>query len=208
MVRSHLSWLSWHLIPWDKIHLLHCFTKNDTCYRYRITRHYVSQNKRKILTSIRIWILKRHLIYHPHWLTVSYLFYVYWRYCTVYQTGAIVRRIMNLVVIAWVSENLVRKTKTIYLHGYICVIHTPPQGPPQWTHESPLTRTHTSLIFSLICAWTHGWVNNRYASDLRRYRTHYDLTVMCQNVLFLQCRFVPIALHFTCMERTVLGLSC
>ena len=27
-------------------------------------------------------------------------------------------------------------------------------------------------------AWTNGWVNNRDAGDLRRHRSHYDVTVM------------------------------
>ena len=31
-------------------------------------------------------------------------------------------------------------------------------------------------MFSLICAWTNSWVNNRDAGDLRRYRTHHDVT--------------------------------
>ena len=35
-----------------------------------------------------------------------------------------------------------------------------------------------ALKFSLICAWINGWVNNREAGDLRRHRTHYDVTVM------------------------------
>ena len=35
-----------------------------------------------------------------------------------------------------------------------------------------------ALMFSLILAWTNGWVNNRDAGDLRRYRAHYDVTVM------------------------------
>ena len=35
-------------------------------------------------------------------------------------------------------------------------------------------------MFSLICAWINGWVNNREAGDLRRYRDHYDVTVMLQ----------------------------
>ena len=35
-----------------------------------------------------------------------------------------------------------------------------------------------ALMFSLICAWTNGWANNRYAGDLRRPRAHYDVTVM------------------------------
>ena len=33
-------------------------------------------------------------------------------------------------------------------------------------------------MFSLICVWINGWVNNREASDLRRYLAHYDVTVM------------------------------
>ena len=35
-----------------------------------------------------------------------------------------------------------------------------------------------ALMFSLICAWINGWVNNRDTCDLRRHRTHYDVTVM------------------------------
>ena len=34
-------------------------------------------------------------------------------------------------------------------------------------------------MFSLICAWIYGWVNNREAGDLRRHRSHYDVTIMC-----------------------------
>ena len=33
-------------------------------------------------------------------------------------------------------------------------------------------------MFSLICTWIFGWVNNGEAGDLRRYRTHYDVGVM------------------------------
>ena len=35
-----------------------------------------------------------------------------------------------------------------------------------------------ALMFSLICVWINGWVNNRGAGDLRRYLAHYDVTVM------------------------------
>ena len=35
-----------------------------------------------------------------------------------------------------------------------------------------------ALMFPLICVWINGWVNNREAGDLRRYRTHYDVTLM------------------------------
>ena len=33
-------------------------------------------------------------------------------------------------------------------------------------------------MFSLICSWPNGWVNNRQASDWRRHRVHYDVIVM------------------------------
>ena len=34
------------------------------------------------------------------------------------------------------------------------------------------------MLFSVICASTNGWANNRYAGDLRRHRAHNDVTVM------------------------------
>ena len=57
-------------------------------------------------------------------------------------------------------------------------------GPFVWRiHRSPVNSHHKGqwrgdLVFSLICAWTNGWVNNRDAGDLRRNRTHYDVTIM------------------------------
>ena len=35
-----------------------------------------------------------------------------------------------------------------------------------------------SLMFSFICAWINGWINNREAGYLRRHWAHYDATVM------------------------------
>ena len=53
-------------------------------------------------------------------------------------------------------------------------------------HRSTVNSSHKgrrrrALMFSLICAWIHGWVNNREADDLRRHSTHYDVTVMAEN---------------------------
>ena len=50
-------------------------------------------------------------------------------------------------------------------------------------HRSPVNSPHKgqwrgALMFSLICVWINGWVNNREAGDLRRYRAHSDVTVM------------------------------
>ena len=35
-----------------------------------------------------------------------------------------------------------------------------------------------ALMFSLICTWINGLVNNREAGDLRRKRAHHDVTVI------------------------------
>ena len=50
-------------------------------------------------------------------------------------------------------------------------------------HRSPVNSPHKgqwsgALMFSLICARINDWVNNGEAGDLRRYRTHYDVTVI------------------------------
>ena len=37
---------------------------------------------------------------------------------------------------------------------------------------------HGALMFSLICAWINGWVNNHEAGDLRCHHAHYDIIVM------------------------------
>ena len=40
------------------------------------------------------------------------------------------------------------------------------------------TKWRGALMFSLICVWINGWVNNGEAGDLRRHRGHYDVIVM------------------------------
>ena len=54
-----------------------------------------------------------------------------------------------------------------------------------WAGNSPVTgefrhkgQWHGALVFSLVCAWTNGWINNRDAGGLRRQCAHYDVTVM------------------------------
>ena len=50
-------------------------------------------------------------------------------------------------------------------------------------HRSPVNSPHKgqwrgTLMFSLICIWTNGWVNNCHADELRLHRAHYDVIVM------------------------------
>ena len=62
--------------------------------------------------------------------------------------------------------------------------HFPRYWPFVWRiHRSPVNSPHKgqwpgALMFSLICVWINDWVNNGEAGDLRRYRIHYDVTVM------------------------------
>ena len=56
--------------------------------------------------------------------------------------------------------------------GHLCG-NSPGTG--EFPAQRPVTR---SFDFSLICAWINYWVNNREAGDLRRYRAHYDVTLM------------------------------
>ena len=50
-------------------------------------------------------------------------------------------------------------------------------------HRSPVNSPHKgqwrgASMFSLICVWINGWVNNREVGDLRRYRAYYDVIVV------------------------------
>ena len=55
--------------------------------------------------------------------------------------------------------------------GHLCGNSSPANSPHkgQW---------RGALMFSLICVWINGWVNNRKAGDLRRFCAHYDVNVM------------------------------
>ena len=53
------------------------------------------------------------------------------------------------------------------------------RGIHRWPVNSPHKgRWRGALMFSVICAWFNGWVNTREAGDLRRHRSHCDVTLM------------------------------
>ena len=85
-------------------------------------------------------------------------------------------------------------------------------------HRSQLNSLHKgqwrgALMFSLICAWINGWVNNHEAGDLRRHRTHYDVIVMSHTCLWVfhlivcesvnSCTLVPE--YIVCETATILS---
>ena len=53
------------------------------------------------------------------------------------------------------------------------------RGIHRWPVDSPHKgQWRRALMFSLICAWTNGWANNRNAGELRRHRADFDVTVI------------------------------
>ena len=67
------------------------------------------------------------------------------------------------------------------------------------TGEFPSQRPVTSsLMFSLISAWTNGWVNNRNAGDLRHHRAHYDVTVMDNYISWRGMGVFPLIHSLNC----------
>ena len=88
----------------------------------------------------------------------------------------------------------------LFLHEHDDVIKWK-QFPRYWPfvrgiHRSPVNSPHKgqwrgALMFSLICVWINGWVNNREAGDLRRYRVHYDVTVMIFQLQFWKVKSSP-----------------
>ena len=63
-------------------------------------------------------------------------------------------------------------------------------------HRSPVNSPHKSqwrgaLMFSLICVWINGGVNNREAGDLRHYRAHHDVIIMIRPTKPTNLLFTP-----------------
>ena len=53
-----------------------------------------------------------------------------------------------------------------------------------------------ALMFSFICPWINGWVNNGEAGGLRCHRAHYDVTVMLNRSGLLWRALVSILLSY------------
>ena len=103
-----------------------------------------------------------------------------WRHCNnvtfliVLVTWTITRRLFILShhVKTTVHDNVIKWKYFTRYWPFVQGIHRSPVNSPykaQWLG---------ALMFSLICAWTNGWINNRGAGELRRHRAHYDVTVM------------------------------
>ena len=84
---------------------------------------------------------------------------------------------------------------------FICHLHSNTKSRSRWRHQmetlhfpcywpfvrgihrSAANSHHTgqwrgALVFSLICVWTNGWINNRDAGYNGHHSAHYDVSVM------------------------------
>ena len=85
----------------------------------------------------------------------------------------------------WISSHVARTKIIQTIHdGVIKWKYFPRYWPfVRGIHRSSVNSPHKgqwrgAVMFSLICVWINGWVNNREAGDLRRHRTHCDVIVM------------------------------
>ena len=106
-------------------------------------------------------------------------------------------RIVTVMVVTGKAKILEYLTEAAVLHDDVIKWkHFPRYWPfVRGIHRSPVNSLHKgqwrwALMFSLICAWINGWVNNRNAGDLRRHRAPYDVIVMVI-LIKLSSRVVP-----------------
>ena len=86
---------------------------------------------------------------------------------------------------AWVAERFPYWLGSLLVHDDVIKWkHFPRYWPfVQGIHRSPVNfprkgQWRRALMFSLICVWINGWVNNGEAGDLRRHHAHCDVIVM------------------------------
>ena len=83
------------------------------------------------------------------------------------------------------EHNKARSVRTLFeIHDHVTKWKHFPRYRPfvRGMHRSAVNSPHKgqcrgALIFSLICVWVNGWVNNGEAGDLRRYHSPYNVTV-------------------------------
>ena len=86
-----------------------------------------------------------------------------WRSCSLKTS------ILSVKCMPWWRHQMERFSALLVL----CAGNSP--GPVNSPHKGQWRR---ALMFSLICVYINGWVNNREAGDLRRHHGHYDVNLM------------------------------
>ena len=124
------------------------------------------------------------------WILVKFSsksYIIYFEYCKILE----VRQLKNCGYIkpstlqhSWCQGWTCHITRPSLHDDVINLKHFPRSWPfVRGIHQSPVNSPHKgqwhgALMFSFICAWINGWVNNREAGDLRCHCAHYDVIVM------------------------------
>ena len=92
--------------------------------------------------------------------------------------------VLWFVVVCWISSTSFlssswwrHQMETFSASLVICAGNS--SVPSEFPAQRPVT-----WMFSLICVWINGWIDNHEAGDLRRYRAHYDVTVETLQAIF------------------------
>ena len=150
---------------------MHCPKKLSNTYWISL---YHTANKIKCMLRIQIHIKEKHCLVGIR-IALLNSWYIY------------------IIIRVKVTANIVQTTamqhQHIHLHDDVIKWkHFPRYWPfVRGIHRSPVNSPHKgqwrrALMFSLICVWINGWVNTHEAGDLRRYRAHYDVTVMERDI--------------------------
>ena len=128
------------------------------------------------MVSVRIWNLT-YVLSLLGFLYSCYLFYdtllFLWRDCIsfVLLRHHLIPVGFILILQGYITVILIHEIALCISRGYLSTCNYSLISP----HKS---QWRGALIFSLICAWINGWVNNREAGGLRRHRAHYYVIVM------------------------------
>ena len=137
----------------------------------------------KRFTDIFICIFFRIFLFHSNYLqslfpNVQFALNQHWLHNGV---------VPKPITIVWTYDdpvNLYRNT-SMALHDDVIIWkhfqrHWPYVRGIQWSlvYSPHKGQWRGALRFSLICAWTKGWINNRDTSDFRYHHAHYGVSVM------------------------------
>ena len=101
----------------------------------------------------------------------------------------------QILVIIWRKSTACHSVCAVCRSDYVRICYTLLDSLPWRRHQMEtfsallalcVGNSPVTLMFSLICAWTDGSLNNRDAVDLRCHRAHCDVIVM---IIFL-CIFI------------------
>ena len=119
--------------------------------------------------------------------------------------------------IVWSNDDLVGwliYTALSFHDDFIKWKHLPRYWPfARVIHRSPVNSPHKAqwrgaLMFSLICVWINGWVNNREGGGLRRYRAHYGVIVMWWgNWMYVSLTALLYRISCMCLQTKVKSLQ-